>query len=261
MGNMYSNTFDIKRGTPQGDRSSPYIFVICVELLLIKLGLGTGRVVVGRQGADLWEDPANSVGEAFADDLTALFRYTEEAIKKIMGILDEFGEISGLKINREKTHIMIAGKEWEGEESIEGIQVKKECRLLGVMVDYKVKNLGSNWEKCITKISGLINYWNQYNLTITGRILVAKTFLLSQVTFLLGIIPIETNHVKRIESMIERYVLANMQVARDRIYNKVEQGGLGLLKIDELDTAMKCAWVNRWKREGNAVDITGINDG
>jgi hypothetical protein len=257
MGNMYSNTFDIKRGTPQGDRSSPYIFVICVELLLIKLGLGTGGVVVGRQGADLWEDPANSVGEAFADDLTALFKYTDEAIKKIMGILDEFGEISGLKINREKTHIMIAGKEWEGGELIEGIQVKKECRLLGVMVDYKVKNLASNWEKCITKISGLINYWNQYNLTITGRILVAKTFLLSQATFLLGIIPIENNQIKRIEGMIERYVLANMQVARDRIYNKLEQGGLGLLKIDELDTAMKCAWVNRWKREGNAVDITG----
>ncbi len=31
-----------------------------------------------------------------------------------MKILDEFGEVSGLKINREKTHIMIAGKELQG---------------------------------------------------------------------------------------------------------------------------------------------------
>jgi hypothetical protein len=45
------------------------------------------------------------VGEVFADDLTALFRFTWEALKKIMGILDAFGEICGLKINREKnTH-------------------------------------------------------------------------------------------------------------------------------------------------------------
>ncbi len=51
---------------------------------------------------------------------------------------------------------------------IEGIEVKKECKLLGVIVDNKVKNLAGNWEKCITKISGLINYWNQFNLTITG---------------------------------------------------------------------------------------------
>jgi hypothetical protein len=257
MGNMYSKTFDIKRGTPQGDRSSPYIFVICVEILLIKLELGAGGTVMGRTGTELQEDHANPVGEAFADDLTALFRFSIEAIKKIIGILDLFGEVSGLKINREKTHIMIAGKEWEGDAYIEGIEVKKECKLLGVIVDNKVKNLACNWEKCITKISGLINYWNQFNLTITGRILVAKTFLLSQATFLLGIIPISVQHAKRIEGMIEKYVLAKIQMARDRIYNKVDQGGLGLLKIEELDTAMKCAWVNRWRREGTKVDITG----
>ncbi len=32
---------------------------------------------------------------------------------------------------------------------------------------------------------------------------------------------------------------------------------MGLLKIMELDTAMSCAWVNRWRREGVKVDITG----
>ncbi len=54
--------------------------------------------------------------------------------------------------------------------------------------------------------------------------------------------------------MTEKYVLAKLQVARDRIYNKVDQGGLGLLKIEELDTATKCGWVNRWKREVKSVD-------
>jgi len=57
--------------------------------------------------------------------------------------------------------------------------------------------------------------------------------------------------------MIERYVLGKIQMARDRIYNRTDQGGLGLLKIEELDTAMKCAWINRWKKEGRKVDITG----
>jgi hypothetical protein len=48
--------------------------------------------------------------------------------------------------------------------------------------------------------------------------------------------------------MIERYVLAKIQIAKDRIYNRTDQGGLGLLKIEELDTAMKCAWINRWRK-------------
>jgi hypothetical protein len=257
MGSMYSQTFDIKRGTPQGDRSSPYIFIICLEILLIKIEMGGGGQIVGRHNTDLRGEQVNSVNEAFADDLTAVFRMSNEAVKCILGTLTRFGELSGLNINMEKTHIMIVGREWEGPDTIEGIKVQKECKLLGVQIDYKGKNLQCNWNKCKTKIQGLINFWNQYNLTVIGRILVAKTFLLSQVSFLLGIIPIDNNNAKVIEEMIERYAIGKLQIARDRIYNKIEQGGTGLLRIGELDTAMKSAWVNRWKKEGAAVDITG----
>ncbi len=85
----------------------------------------------------------------------------------------------------------------------------------------------------------------------------AKTFLISKVTFLLGFISLEKRTAERIEIMIEKYVTGKLQIARDRIYNKIEQGGLGLLKIQELETAMKSAWVNRWRKEGAKVDITG----
>jgi hypothetical protein len=102
-----------------------------------------------------------------------------------------------------------------------------------------------------------VNYWGQYNLTVTGRVMVAKTFLLSQTTFMMGIIPLEKRTAKKIELLIEKFVLGKLQVARDRIYNRVEQGGLGLLKIWELNVAMKSSWINRWKKEGARIDITG----
>ncbi len=41
--------------------------------------------------------------------------------------------------------------------------------------------------------------------------------------------------------MIEVYTVGKLQIARDRIYNTVEQGGLGLLKIDMLGISMGCA--------------------
>ncbi len=257
LGNMYSKYFNIGRGTPQGDRASPYIFIICVEILIIKLELGGEGCILGRKAYGKLNEEINSLCEAFADDLTVLLRLIGNALHKVLSILDDFSKLSGLAINRDKTHIMVCGRNWEGGDTIEGITVKKECRLLGVILDNKLENLQCNWENRISKISGLINYWNQYNLTITGRVLVAKTFLLSQVTFLMGIINIDQRTADRIERMIEKYVTGKMQIARDRIYNTVEQGGLGLLKITELDTAMCCAWINRWRREGDRVDITG----
>jgi hypothetical protein len=257
LGSTCSKTFEINRGTPQGDRSSPYIFIICLEVLLIKIELRGKGAIVGRECKNLDGENVNSVNEAFADDLTAVFRMSVEAVRVLLKILNEFGSLSGLYINMEKTHIMVTGREWNGPDTIEGIKIQKECRLLGVNIDYKGKNINSNWQKCIVKVRRLINYWNQYNLTLTGRVLVAKTFLISQVSFYLGIIPLDTEAGKQIESMIERYAVGKLQIAKDRIYDKIEQGGIGLLRLSELDTAMKSAWVNRWKREGQSVDITG----
>ncbi len=257
MGSTYSKTFDIKRGTPQGDRSSPYIFIICLEILLLEIEMGGNGKIVGREHKDIEGNPVNGVNEAFADDLTVLFKMSIEAMRCLLGILGKYGALSGLYINMEKTHIMITGREWDGAEVIEGVRVQKECKLLGVVVDFKCTNLNSNWQKCIIKIRGLVNYWGRYSLTLTGRVLVAKTFLISQISFYLGIIPLDPVAGKTIEQMIEKYAIGKLQIAKDRIYNKIEQGGIGLLKISDLDIAMKSAWINRWKREGKTVDITG----
>jgi hypothetical protein len=50
---------------------------------------------------------------------------------------------------------------------------------------------------------------------------VAKTFLISQVSFYLGIIPLDTDAGRVIEAMIKKYAVSKLQIAKDRIYNKV----------------------------------------
>jgi hypothetical protein len=127
--------------------------------------------------------------EAFADDLTVQFQWSLLALGRIFVILNEFGSISGLIINKSKTNLMISGKEWEGAESVLGIKIVQSCKLLGVKIDYKAKNLDENWAEVSRKVWGLIHYWNQYRLSLTGRVMVAKTFLMSQATFLMGVIP------------------------------------------------------------------------
>jgi hypothetical protein len=153
---------------------------------------------------------------------------------------------------------MISGTEWDGGEEVLGIKIVKQCKLLGVKIDNKAKELDANWTECCRKVWGLIYYWNQFRLTLTGRVMVAKTFLMSQTTFYMGIIPANKKKLTEIEDAIGKYVCGNLNIAKDRWHKKPEQGGLGLIKLDELDMAIKCGWINRWLKEGIVRrDITG----
>ena len=45
--------------------------------------------------------------EAYADDLTILFKWDRAGLKRIVEILEEFALVSGLQINVKKTQLMI----------------------------------------------------------------------------------------------------------------------------------------------------------
>ncbi len=110
----YSETFGIRRGTPQGDRSSPYIFIICIEILLLKITLMEGRGInacnfIKEKVKDL--NIESLTAEAYADDLTVIFKMMDGSLEVIVNMLEMYGRCSGLEINKKKTQLMVTGVE------------------------------------------------------------------------------------------------------------------------------------------------------
>jgi hypothetical protein len=152
----YSEDIQIQRGTPQGDRASPYIFIIVIEVLLIKIRSMEGK------GIDECEFISRAVGrmeiekltaEAYADDLTLIFQMSERAIEVILGVLHDFKFVSGLSVNTNKTQLMVCGIDaWEIGEKIHGIEVVDSIRVLGIYIDRKLNDLNRNWDESILKM-------------------------------------------------------------------------------------------------------------
>jgi len=249
-----SETFLIERGSPQGDRSSPYIFILCIEILLIKLesldGYGVDKCnFVRREIAGTLLGSNNS--ESYADDLTVLFKFCVESMGVIMETMQNFYNISGLELNKSKTQLMVTGNDVvQVGTVIENIEVVDKVTLLGIQIDRRLAHIDENWEKCLGKMNRLCNFWKLHRLGVSGRLMVAKSYLLAQVTYFLGSIPLSREYGDRINEVMAHYMRGTDRIlARDRWFLPAQLGGYDLIDVHTLATGIKSTWIKRWIRE------------
>ena len=183
---------------------------------------------------------------------------TVENLNVIIEILRDFENISGLGCNLDKTVVMPVGSiENVPQEVLNlGLQFVPEITLLGA----KIKNTGvcfdDNSVIILEKIRKQSNFWRRFNLSLPGRINIAKTFMYSQINYLGCFLPFTNVVLQSFSLEIEKFVRGNLQIGKNKIYAPLEHGGLGLFKINEFLQSQCCAWVRRsanldelWKRE------------
>ena len=104
-----SKKINIERGCRQGDPIASLLFILCIQILLIKIR--TSETVklfkITYQLNPLRIATVNKYMEGFADDITLSIENNEESIKGVTKVIEDFGNLSGLRINKDKTQAMI----------------------------------------------------------------------------------------------------------------------------------------------------------
>ena len=98
-GNL-SSFFSISCGCRQGDPLSPYIFIICAECLLNKVR--NNKSIKG-----IHINQSEHMISQYADDTSVILDGSEKSLNEMLKELKDFANISGLKINFEKTQLAI----------------------------------------------------------------------------------------------------------------------------------------------------------
>ncbi|XP_011101787.1 uncharacterized protein LOC105179848 [Sesamum indicum] len=166
------------RGLRQGDPLSPYLFVLVMQVL----HLGFLQLIEqDRQFKYHWKcEPAKVFQLGFADDLLLFSRADLESINVLKMGLDRFAEWSGLRLNVQKSHVIISRsvQGWKNQilEAMGFQEGQLPMRYLGLPLLSSRLSI-SDCQPLLLKIDARINGWEGLSLSYAGRIQIIKSVL------------------------------------------------------------------------------------
>lgn len=184
----------------EDDPLSPYIFILCAEILaeMVRSNSNIKGIVVSDHEFKLSQ---------YADDTTLLLDGSERSLRHALMTLKLYASFSGLNINVEKTKVVWIGS-MKGSnqtfcEEYDLCWEKETFIILGVKFNTNLQNMVDiNYESKLEDIRKLLNCWSKRILTPFGKITVIKSLALSKISHLILSLPNPSvDIVKRLQGM------------------------------------------------------------
>ena len=246
-----SDFFEIQKGVRQGCPLSPYLFVLAVEVLAkaIRENKSIKGIFVNGKEIKLSQ---------YADDTTLILDGTKESLIASLKTLDDFYEVSGLKLNDKKTEAFWIGANCNKDEiSIVGRNFKwPKCKVkaLGVWFSNDPEATATlNYNEKLDKVRNVLSCWKYRRLTLVGKITVLKSLVASQLVYVLS--PLHTNVkiIKEVNKLFFSFLWNGKgdKIKRDIITNDYANGGLKMIDIQSFNKSLKATWIKKYLDEEN----------
>ena len=236
--NGTSPRFNLERGIRQGCPISPYLFLLCTQILTTYVCNSTiqGISIAGR----------DIIISQLADD-TTIFLKNASQIPVAIQVIKQFSEASGLCLNINKCELLPL-KDCN-IQTICNIPIKKEVTYLGIIItkDQKMR-CPLNFSPIIKKTQNKLNQWLQRDLSLKGRVLLTKAEGISRLTYAALSLHLDSKICKDIDRMLFDFIWKNRihYIKKSVVMNKYESGGLNFLDFNTLNNTFKINWTKHF---------------
>ena len=122
-------------------------------------------------------------------------------------MIDEFKTLTGLTLNRNKSIAMCIGSlvmENVDDEGLKWLAADDNMKILGIHFNSKkeASNIKENWEYKLNDIKKLITSWNRRNISLLGKSLLAKLFMLSKINHIIQSLVLPNSVINIIDNLI-----------------------------------------------------------
>ena len=265
-----SQEFQVHRGVKQGDALSCGLFVLAMDPLLRNLSQN-----INIEGLVIPTSPTESVEIkvlAYADDVTIICR--NNLLQQIFSEYESFSKISGLVLNAGKTEVMNFVQSPETlsrisylDEQIEVGRVDR-IRICGVWLSRDTRDeYRTNVLDKIMAMEAMITGWKNRHLSLNGKMIVAKTFLLSLLVFPAQVVRINKSEIKKVEKLIYSFVNGSKslygpeRISRSVLKAPKELGGIGGVDVESFVKAIAAKQFDKASRAHRILNrLQGLVD-
>ena len=253
--------YKIKRGVKQGDALSCILFIMCMEPLLRNIEKNDSIKPI--RSRNLGTLPK---ALSYADDVNCIVSNDPRTLQKIFTEYERLTNLAGLELNAAKTEILPFVSEnlnldksmmrflFQYNRNQYSLSAVQEMKVNGIWMQQDENAMkDSNVGKVLKKTENHLKTWSMRNLSILGKILIVKTFGISQVIFLMQSIVLNENHFVKLNSVLYKFIWnrhfmaakAPERIKREIMNKSVKSGGLGMLNIKDLDASLKLKALGR----------------
>jgi exonuclease III len=241
-----SESFPLKRGIRQGCPISAFIFILCAELLAIRIKESNNIV-----GLDIGQ--FNYKILQFADD-TALIVKDVDSLQACMNVLTDFYKSSGLRLNKKKTIVVTLGNGNNDETINQALQninlniCNDSFRYLGIWFDKDENTMEfKNFRHRLENMRNLLQIWLQRDLSLKGKVTVLKTLAMSKLIFPLSMLSAPGWVIEEADKMFLKFLWDGKprKVKKLTTEKSIAEGGLAMVNIDYMARALKASWVSK----------------
>ena len=248
-----SQPFEVYRGLRQGDPLSCGLFLLCLEPLLEKIRRSPAVNGLTINGKEIKLS-------AYADDLTLILDGTENSLRECISVIDDFGRISGMSLNKYKTRPV-----WIGKDAICRPPIAAELELnwkpepfelLGVTIsnDPKTDICSLNYDKKVNEMKDRLNSWVGKGLKPLGKVYFIKSEVLSSIIHLMSVLPkLSKKLIAKIETIMFKFIWNNKRdkIKRATLKAKYKNGGLKVPDVALQADSLKITWAKKLLIEEN----------
>jgi exonuclease III len=256
----------ILRSVKQGCSLSCCLFILCIDPLLRKIESNKKIAAIELENRNI--KVSNKTG-TFADDVFAITTDDPDCLNEIFAEYNKFSRRSGIELNVDKTEILRLGSQpdqfkkvyFVNNLMIESVESVKICGI--TFSNNKGLAYKKNIKDKIIKLERQLIMWLSRGLTFEGKILIVKTFGISQILYSLQVCHIEPEELKTIERIIFKFIWNkkwNNKPGPDRIKRCVMKqehkfGGLKAPDIAHMNSALKVKQLIRSSQSSHPVKL------